>query len=211
MASTTSTWHVISSPFKERRWATLKNDHTDKIPIRINNLDVDIVSSQKLLGTYLQQSCKWDINSLYLIKKARKRIYCLSVLKSYGVDKKILINTYKSIIESILANSITIWYSGLTTILRKKLNRVIKIASKIIGSKLPPLEELYHLRLHKKFQKIRSDRSHPANIYFMALPRRIRFKSFVGNDRFTNSFFPDCVRRRNSLARRGTRIGHEDK
>ena len=180
-------------------------------PITINNQDVEMVSSHKLLGTYFQESCKWDINSFYLIKKARKRLYCLSVLKSYGVKKKILITTYKSIIESILANSLMIWYSGLTAILRKKLNRVVKIAGKIIGAKLPPLDDLYQQRLHKKFLKIRSDKMHPANNYFTALPRRVRFKSFVGNDRFTNSFFPDCVRRRNSFSGRRILIGQDSK
>ena len=159
--------------FDFRRKLTMNKD-----PITINNLDVEIVSSHKLLGTYFQQSCKWDINSFYLIKKARNRLYCLNVLKSYGVDTKILITTYKSIIESILANSIMIWYSGLTSILREKLNRVVKIASKIIGTKLLPLDELYQDRLHKKFQKIRSDKMHPANNYFTALRRRVRLLGF---------------------------------
>lgn len=32
-------------------------------PIRINNQEIEIVSSQKFLGTYIQNTCKWDENT----------------------------------------------------------------------------------------------------------------------------------------------------
>ena len=72
----------------------------------INIQVIEVVSSQKLLNTYIQSSCKWDNNISYLIKKVWKRVYCLRVLKTYGVNKKILKSTYRFIIESILSNSI---------------------------------------------------------------------------------------------------------
>ena len=52
--------------------------------ISLNNLEIERVSSFKLLGIWLDDNLKWNSNTDYIVKKARKRLYFLKVLKRYG-------------------------------------------------------------------------------------------------------------------------------
>ncbi|TWW62570.1 hypothetical protein D4764_04G0012170 [Takifugu flavidus] len=71
---------------------------------------------------------------------------------------------YTAIIESILTSSITVWYAGATIRDRLRLQRVVRAAEKVIGCRLPSIQDL---RL-----------------------RSIRTKT----SRYMNSFFPSAIR-----------------
>ena len=71
-----------------------------------------------------------------------------------------------------------------------KLNSVIKQASKIIGTELPKMEEIFRKRLIKKANSILDDNEHPSNDFLELLPSGKRFRTYRGSSRLTNSMFP---------------------
>ena len=117
----------------------------------------------------------------------------LRQLKSFHVNKNILIQFYRALVESILTQSIIVWYDRATVYYKHKMQSVIRNAEKIINTKLPSLELLYIERMEKKTYKILKDQHHPAHNYFNLLPSNRRLRSYKGCKRFTNSFFPAAV------------------
>ena len=79
-------------------------------PIFINNEPVEQISNFKFLGTTVTCDLSWTVNCSQILKKAKQRMYFLRQLRSYNVNSKILLNFYRSIIESILSSSITVWF-----------------------------------------------------------------------------------------------------
>ena len=129
-----------------------------------------------------------------ILKKARQRMYFLRSLKSFRVHQSILVNFYRAIIESILTRSITVWFGSATQRDIDKLKSVIRNAEKIIGTGLPSLHSIYISRTEKRTCAIMKESSHPASHLFQFLPSKRRLRTFYGNKRFTNSFYPSAVR-----------------
>ncbi|TWW53899.1 hypothetical protein D4764_0249140, partial [Takifugu flavidus] len=76
-----------------------------------------------------------------------------------------LVQFYTAIIESILTSSITVWYAGTTARDRLRLQRVVRAAEKVIGCRLPSIQDLQETTVH-------SDQT----------------------SRYMNSFFPSAIR-----------------
>ena len=91
--------------------------------------------------------------------------------------------------------SITVWYRALTEADRDRLDKIVFTVSKIIGSKLETLEEIYKKRSEKKIQTIMSLQDPPSSQFFYSLPSSRRFRSILlRTDRFENSFYVKFAR-----------------
>ena len=121
-------------------------------------------------------------------------MYFLRLLNSCNVNSTILLNFYRSIIESILTSSITVWFHRATQYDLLKFISLIKQAQKIIKIDLPTLENLYVQRLTRKTDLILKDNSRSAHDYFTFLPSGRRMRLFKGNSRFLNSTYPQAVK-----------------
>ena len=163
-------------------------------PITIKNVDVEQISNFKFLGTHVCNDLSWNVNCTTLLKKARQRLYFLRQLKSYHVNPQILLNFYRSIVESILSSSITVWFDRATMYDLERMCSVIKQAEIIVGKPLLSLEDIYIQRLTKKLNLILNDDSHPAHKYFQILPSGRRMRHYKGNVRFTSSTYPQAVK-----------------
>ena len=163
-------------------------------PLVIQGSNVERVYDFKFLGTVLSNELTWDINCTDILKKARQRMYFLRKLKSCGVNKVIMTNFYRAIIESILTRSIEVWFDRLPVVNLHKLESVVKNAEKIIGTNLKSLETLYQERLTGKMTNIMKDKSHPSRHYFEFLPHGRRLRAFRGSSRFVNSCYPQAVK-----------------
>ena len=86
------------------------------------------------------------------------------------MSRTILINFYRTTIESILSYAITVWFGNITGAELYSLVKVLSSAEKIIGSDLPSLQSIYQSRIIKKSKSIIDDNYHPANKYFQLLP-----------------------------------------
>jgi len=111
-----------------------KTNRNHPLPICIEGVEVEVVSSYKYLGVHISNNFNWKINCSSLVKKAHQRLYFLRRLKQAGLGTTVLTPFYRCTVESILTLSITAWYGNCTDADRKALQRVVKTAEKVIGN-----------------------------------------------------------------------------
>ena len=86
----------------------------------------------KLLGVIIADDLTWSANTSYIIKKAYKRMTILKKLYEFQVTISDLIQIYKIYIRSILEQNSVIWSSSITSEEIGNLERVQKVALRII-------------------------------------------------------------------------------
>ena len=111
----------------------------------VNNSEVEIVDSFKFLGIHITSNLSWSLHARYMCKKGQQRLYFLRCLKKFHMKPEILVNFYRSIIESILTGSIMVWFGNMTESDRNALSRVIRTARRLTGVDLPDLREIFLL------------------------------------------------------------------
>ena len=180
---------------KLKKWLLiLKKVPSSTEPLIINNEEVEIVNVFKFLGCLISNDLKWTNHIDDILKKAQQRMYFLRQLKSFRVSKRILINFYQACIESILTNSILVWYNAACKKDTGKLDRVVKNASYLIGQQMDSIDGIYHRRVGKRTGNIMNDDLHPGNELLTFIPSGRRLRSYIGTDRFLDSFYPSAVR-----------------
>ena len=116
---------------------------TPLAPIIFNGDSIERVDCFKCLGTIISSDLAWENNTDAVVKKAQQRLFFLCQLKKFGLRREILVQFYRSVIESILTFSICVWFGGISQRQRGRLDRVVKTASKIVGSELTSLTAIY--------------------------------------------------------------------
>ena len=167
-------------------------------PLIIDNKIVEQVSCFKLLGTILNNTMTWSNHCEAILGKARQRLYFLRKLKSFGVDKEILLLFYSAIIEKIASQAITVWFTRATKQDISKLTSVINTSERLLGLNLPTLSTIFESRMENNTKKIMADKNHPANKYFDFLPSGKRLRACFGNRRFVDSYFCSAIKHFNS-------------
>ena len=100
--------------------------------LSLNDKPLEVVNSTLLLGTVIQDSLKWDLNTARLVKKANSRMELLRKVASFTTNIEELKNIYILFVRSLLEQSATVWHSSLTEENKSDLERVQKTAFKII-------------------------------------------------------------------------------
>ena len=100
--------------------------------LSLNDKPLKVVNSTLLLGTVIQDSLKWDLNTARLVKKANSRMELLQKVASFTTNIEELKNIYILFVRSLLEQSATVWHSSLTEENKNDLERVQKTAFKII-------------------------------------------------------------------------------
>jgi hypothetical protein len=100
--------------------------------LSINNKDVEVIDSTRLLGTVIQNDLKWDLNTAAIVKKANARMELLRKVASFGTCVEDLKNIYVLFVRSLLEQSATVWHRTLTQENIEDIERVQKSAFKII-------------------------------------------------------------------------------
>ena len=150
----------------------------------VNGSEVERVQYFKFLGINISAELKWDFNTDCLVGKAQQRQFFLRQLNTFHVSQRLLLKFCKAVIESVLTQSIIVWWGNATVDDRKRLSWTVCTASKIIECQLPSLNDLYHSRAKKRahdlFQPMRSGN------WFRSL------KS--GSNHTLQSFYPTAIR-----------------
>ena len=100
--------------------------------LSVNDKEIEVVDETKLLGTYLTSDLKWNKNTSELIKKAYKRMPLLTRAAAYTSNSQDLKRIYLTYIRSILDQSAVLWHSSLTEKNRNNIERVQKVAVRVI-------------------------------------------------------------------------------
>ena len=120
----------------ENKTKTMFFNYTDKYKftsrLKLNNENVEVIDSTRLLGTILTDDLKWDSNTSSIVKKANARMELLRRVASFGPPVDDLKNIYILFIRSMLEQSATVWHSSLTEENASDLERVQKSAVKVI-------------------------------------------------------------------------------
>ena len=103
--------------------------HKDPLdPITINDQKVEIITSYKYLGMYIDNDLKWSVHANNLLKSCNQRLYFLRKLNLFNVNKAIMKIFYSSTIESLITFGIVCYGCNLNKNQKQGINRVIKKA-----------------------------------------------------------------------------------
>ena len=108
------------------------NNHQFTTRLSVNNENIQVVDNTKLLGTFITNDLRWDLNTSELVKKANMRLQLMHKIINFGASLSDLKDIYILFIRSILDQSWTIWSSSLTQENINDIVRVQKSALRII-------------------------------------------------------------------------------
>ena len=110
--------------------------------LSLNNEYLEVVKKAKILGLVITDDLKWEENTAYLVKKAYSRMELLRRAASFTTNIDDLKKIYILYIRSILEQSCVVWHSSLTAENIEDLERVQKVALKVIlGKKYEDYED----------------------------------------------------------------------
>ena len=139
------------------------DNHQFNTRLSLENNVLEQVSEKSLLGVVINDRLTWDSNTDFIVKKAYKRMIILHNLFKFGLPVDELVQIYILYIRSLVENSAVVWHSSLKMAEIKAIERVQKVALKIIlkedfvnynhALKISGLPSLYERRtiLCKKF------------------------------------------------------------
>ncbi len=119
-------------------------------PLMISGTPVERVSSFKYIGVNISEDLAWTAHIQTHVKKARQRLYHLRQLRKFRVSPAILKTFYSGAIESVLTQCISVWYGKSSNQDCKALQRVVRLAERILGSALPSLQDIFPQSLQKQ-------------------------------------------------------------
>ena len=139
------------------------------------------------------------MNCDMIFKKCRQRMHVLYSLRAFHASGKIIERCYKAFVLPVLTFSMVCWFGSLNDKERKRLNGIVHVCEKIVGSSLQTLEDLYRVKSISKSNKIINESSHVLNYCFDLLPSRRRFRQLkFRTNRFRNTFIPNSINLLNS-------------
>ena len=100
--------------------------------LEIAGKQVQEVTQARLLGVQIENTLSWQSNTNLIVQKAYKRMSMLHKLYSFAIPVPDLIDVYTLYIRSVLESSAVVWHSSLTVGQELELERVQKVALKII-------------------------------------------------------------------------------
>ena len=121
----------------------------------------------------------------------------LRKLRSLHVDATILRLFYKSVVESILLFNCVVWFGACRKEDFKKMEAIVKQASKIIGERRDLARECtdHADRIIKNANEIMSNKNHPLHDYYEFLRSGRRLRSMkCRTKRYADSFVPHSIR-----------------
>ena len=110
------------------------NDFPPELTIKGFNDQLDVISETKLLGIMLTNDLKWASITEFICKKAYGKMWTLRRMKVLDVDPTVILDVYLKEIRAVLELAVPAWHSGLTQRQSADIERVQKVALKIILS-----------------------------------------------------------------------------
>ncbi|TWW55977.1 hypothetical protein D4764_09G0010270 [Takifugu flavidus] len=169
-------------------------------PVNILGTDVDVVESYKYLGVHLNNNLDWTHNTDALVKKGNSRLFLLRRLRSFGVQGPLLRTFYDSVVGSAIFYGIVCWSSSITDRDRKRMDRLVRRASSVLGCPLDSVEVVGNGRMVAKLSSMLNNTSHPLQDTLTALGSSFSERLLhprCAKERYRRSFLPAAVRLHN--------------
>ncbi|XP_055367950.1 uncharacterized protein LOC129604646 [Betta splendens] len=166
-------------------------------PMHIQGRDIERVDSYKYLGVHLNNKLDWTHNTDALYRKGQSRLYLLRRLRSFGVKGPLLKTFYDSVVASAILYGVVCWGSSITARDRKRLDRIIRKSSSVLGCTLDTVQEVGERRVLAKLTSIMDQVSHPLEDSLSALESSFSSRLIhprCVKERYRRSFLPAAVR-----------------
>ncbi|TWW71637.1 hypothetical protein D4764_16G0001340 [Takifugu flavidus] len=131
-----------STPVKPRIWWWISAGVTTPPP-----MDIDIVKTYKYLDVHLNNNLDW---THALVKKGNSRLFLLRRLRSFRVQVPLLRTFYDSVVGSAIFYEIVCWSSSITDRDRRRMDRLVRRVSSVLGCPLDSVEVLGNGRMMAK-------------------------------------------------------------
>ena len=131
---------------KEMRICFLK-DPIEFPHLKINDQQLELVTSHKVLGLVIQNNLKWNSHIESIVTKASKHLHILRVLRRGGVETNDLTTIYTALIRSLVEYCRVLWRHALPSYLSQELECIQKHALRIILPALSYSEAVQALTL----------------------------------------------------------------
>ena len=102
------------------------------IRLNLNEKSIEMINQTTLLGTVITSDLTWTKNTNLLIRKGYQRLEILRRLYSFHIPVKDLVQIYTLYVRSILEFNCCVWHYNITMEERNDIERVQKVACKII-------------------------------------------------------------------------------
>ena len=100
--------------------------------LKLEDKLLEQVPQTRLLGVIIDEKLSWQSNTTFIVKKAYKRLTILHKLYEFAVPIEDLVDVYILYIRSVLESSAVVWHSSLTQGQVMEIERVQKVAMRII-------------------------------------------------------------------------------
>ena len=97
-----------------------------------NGIILECIEETKLLGIFLTSDLRWEVNCKAIYKKAMKKMWLLRRLKNLKLDHYTILDFYLKEIRPLSEHGVVVWNSGLTKNQINELEKIQKVALKII-------------------------------------------------------------------------------
>ena len=111
---------------KSRKWDFPPEIHFE------NGTQIECVPHVKLVGVMVSQDLRWFKNTEYICTKARQKLWILRRTVKLGLDIFKMFDVYTKEVRSILELAVPVWHSRLTKQQTADIERIQKIAFRII-------------------------------------------------------------------------------
>ena len=98
----------------------------------LDGTPIEHVSQTKLVGVIISETLSWQANTQYICNKARKKLWLLRRMVKLDLDTYLLFDAYIKEVRSILELAVPVWHSSLTRKQSLDIERVQKVAFRII-------------------------------------------------------------------------------
>ena len=97
-----------------------------------NNVILEVVEKTRLLGIILTSDLRWEANTLFICTKAMAKMWLLRRMKTMKMDPQIIFDYYIKEIRVLGEQGVSIWNSGLTKGQANDIEKIQKVALKVI-------------------------------------------------------------------------------
>ncbi|KAG5279123.1 hypothetical protein AALO_G00106350 [Alosa alosa] len=184
--------------FKDQRrwwWISVRSKPT-LLPVPINGVNVEVVSTYKYLGLHLDNKLDWSANTDALYKKGQRRLYFLRRLRSFNVCSKLLRMFYQSVVASVLFYAVVCWGGSTKKKDAGRIDRLVRKAGSVVGAELECITSLSDKRTLNKLINILDNECHPLHSTIVKQKSLIswRLRSLpCTTDRLRKSFVPRAI------------------
>lgn len=165
--------------------------------VNIQGKDIMRVDSYKYLGVYLNKKMDWTDNTKAIYKKGQSRLFLLRRLRSFGVQRELLKTFYDSVVASAIFYGVVWWCSSISIAKMKRLDKLIRKASSVLGIPLDTVKEVGERRMVAKLSSLLENDTNP--LYEMVSALRSSFSDRLLHpeclrEQYRHSFLPAAIR-----------------